>query len=72
MLLPMLLGHGHLAAMIAVTIVMVGERLDPPAPLRWRLRGPGKLMRIAIAQARRIAAMRKIRFAASGTASRGV
>jgi hypothetical protein len=29
-------------------------------------------MRIAIAQARRIAAMRKIRFAASGTASRGV
>jgi predicted metal-binding membrane protein len=72
MLLPMLMGHGHFAAMIAVTIVMVGERFDPPGPLRWRLRGPGKLIRIAIAQARRIAAMRKIRFAASGAASRGV
>ena len=54
MLLPMLLGHAHLAAMIVVTIVMIGERLEAPAPLRWRLRGPGKLWRIAIAQARQL------------------
>lgn len=56
MLLPMLLGHAHLAAMIAVTIVMIGERLEAPAPLRWRLRGPGKLMRIVIAQVRQMRA----------------
>jgi predicted metal-binding membrane protein len=54
MLLPMLLGHAHLAAMIVVTIVMIGERLEAPAPLRWRLRGPGKLMRIVIAQMRQM------------------
>ncbi len=39
MLLPMLLPDGHLAAMAAVTVVMLCERLDPPASPAWRLRG---------------------------------
>ena len=52
MLFPMLLSQGHFAGMAAVTFVMVGERLEQPRPLRWRLRVPGKLMRIAVAQAR--------------------
>ncbi len=52
MLLPMLLPQGHFAAMAVVTFVMSGERLERPRPLSWRLRFPGKLMRIVVAQAR--------------------
>lgn len=52
MLVPMLMAHGHLAAMLAVTVVMVGERLDAPAPLRWRLRGLGTASRLLAARAR--------------------
>lgn len=52
MLFPMLLPRGHSAAMVAVTILMISERLDRPRPLGWRPRGPGKLMRIVIAQTR--------------------
>jgi predicted metal-binding membrane protein len=52
MLLPMLLVQGHMLMMVAVTIVMVGERFESPGPLRWRLRGPGKLFRIVLAQTR--------------------
>jgi predicted metal-binding membrane protein len=52
MLLPMLLVHGHAAAMLAVTVLMVGERLEGPQPLRWRLRGLGKLIRIVSARMR--------------------
>jgi predicted metal-binding membrane protein len=52
MLLPMLLVQGHFAAMAAVTFVIIGERLERPGPLGWRLRLPGKLMRIVAAQAR--------------------
>ena len=52
MLFPMLLPQGHIAAMAAVTIQMISERLDQPGPLVWRLRGPGKLLRMVVAQTR--------------------
>jgi predicted metal-binding membrane protein len=52
MLLPMLLRQGHVAAMAVVTVVLISERLEQPRPLRWRLRFPGKLMRIMVAQTR--------------------
>lgn len=52
MLLPMLLPQGHFAAMAVVSYVMASERLEGPRPLGWRLRFPGKLMRIAVAQTR--------------------
>jgi predicted metal-binding membrane protein len=52
MLFPMLLPHGHFAAMAVVAFVMTSERLEQPRPLRWRLRFPAKLMRIAVAQTR--------------------
>jgi predicted metal-binding membrane protein len=52
MLFPMLLSQGHFAAMAAVTYVMTSERLEQARPLRWRLRFPGKLLRVAVAQTR--------------------
>lgn len=52
MLFPMLLAQGHFAAMALVTYLMTSERLEQPKPLSWRLRFPGKLMRIAVAQSR--------------------
>jgi predicted metal-binding membrane protein len=52
MLLPLVAGAGHLAAMAAVTLFVLAERLDHPAPLAWRWRGPGKALRIIAAQAR--------------------
>ncbi|HWX07981.1 MAG TPA: DUF2182 domain-containing protein, partial [Bradyrhizobium sp.] len=52
MLLMLLMGSGHFAAMIAVTLFVLAERLENPAPLAWRLRGAGKTLRIAAAQAR--------------------
>jgi predicted metal-binding membrane protein len=52
MLLPMLLRQGHFAAMAFVTFVMVSERLERPGRLSWRLRFPGKLMRILFARTR--------------------
>ena len=52
MLLPMLLLQGHFAAMAVVTFLMTSERLERPRPLSWRLRFPGKLMRIVVAQTR--------------------
>lgn len=50
MLLPMLVPQAHLTAMALVTYVMISERLERPAIPAWRLRFPGKLARIAIAQ----------------------
>ena len=50
MLFPMLVAQGHLAAMAAVTFLMISERLEQPRPLSWTLRIRGKLMRIVIAQ----------------------
>lgn len=52
MLFPMLLPEGHLAAMAAVSLLMISERLEQPQRLSWRLTLRGKLMRILIAQAR--------------------
>jgi predicted metal-binding membrane protein len=52
MLLPLLTGHGHVFAMIAVTLFVFAERLESPASLAWRWRGPGKALRIIFVQAR--------------------
>ena len=52
MLLPLLVSHGHVAAMAVVTLCLAAERLDRPMPPSWRMRGPGKAVRIALAQAR--------------------
>lgn len=52
MLLPMLLTRGHLAGMAGVTVLIAGEKLGEPAPPRWRWRGPGKSVRLALAQTR--------------------
>ena len=34
-----LLPHAHTAGMVLVALLMYGERLDPPAPPAWKLRG---------------------------------
>jgi predicted metal-binding membrane protein len=52
MLLTLLVGNGHVLAMIAVTLFVLAERLESPAPLAWRWRGPGKALRLIPAQAR--------------------
>lgn len=52
MLFPMLLTQGHNLVMFAITFLMISERLNQPDSLRWRLRGPGKLIRILVARAR--------------------
>ena len=52
MLLPMLLTRGELVAMAGVTLWLVGERLEKPTLPRFRWRGPGKILRIAVGQAR--------------------
>lgn len=52
MLVPMMLSQGHLAAMAAVTLVMISERFEQPRPLGWRLRISVKLIQIMIAQTR--------------------
>lgn len=45
MLFPMLLPEGHQIAMAGVTLVMLCERLDPPANPVWRLRGFATVVR---------------------------
>lgn len=52
MLLPLLLAQAHLLGMAAVTLFILAERLENPAPLAWRWRGPGRALRIVAAQAR--------------------
>lgn len=52
MLIPLLLIHGHSAAMLAMTVLMTAERLEGPRPLVWHPRGLGKLVRITSAQMR--------------------
>jgi predicted metal-binding membrane protein len=52
MLLMLFAGQGHVLAMIALTLFVFAERLESPAPLEWRWRGPGKALRIVAAQAR--------------------
>ncbi|MHA6785014.1 copper chaperone [Pseudonocardia saturnea] len=51
MLLTLLVPYGQLAVMAAVTLWLAAERLDPPSPVRWRLRGPRAAARVAAAQA---------------------
>ena len=51
MLLPLFLVQAHLLAMAAVTLFILAERLENPAPLAWRWRGPGRALRIIAAQA---------------------
>lgn len=51
MLSMLLAGEGQFLAMIAMTLLVFAERLEAPAPLAWRWRGPGKAWRIVIAQA---------------------
>jgi predicted metal-binding membrane protein len=52
MLFPMLLPRGHVVAMALVAVLIFSERLEQASPPRWRIRGPGKAIRIAVAQAR--------------------
>ncbi len=52
MLLPLVAGTGHLAVMAAVTLLVLAERLEHPAPPAWRWRGPAKALRIIAAQTR--------------------
>jgi predicted metal-binding membrane protein len=52
MLLTLLIGRGQILGMIAVTLFVFAERLENPARLKWRWRGPGRALRIAVAQAR--------------------
>jgi predicted metal-binding membrane protein len=52
MLATLLVGQGHILAMIAVTLFVFAERLEGPAPLKWRWRGPGRALRIIAAQVR--------------------
>jgi predicted metal-binding membrane protein len=52
MLLPLLIAHRHLPAMIAVGLFLFGERFERPVPPAWRLRGPGRAVRIVVAQLR--------------------
>ena len=50
MLLPLLVSRGHVAAMAAVALWLLAERLDRPMPPRWRVRGVGKAARLVMAQ----------------------
>jgi predicted metal-binding membrane protein len=52
MVLPLLFTRGHLAVMAGVTLWIAGERLDEPMPPRWRVRGPVRIVRVALGQAR--------------------
>jgi predicted metal-binding membrane protein len=52
MLLTLLIGQGQIWGMIAVTLFVFAERLEGPARPKWRWRGPGRALRIAVAQAR--------------------
>jgi predicted metal-binding membrane protein len=46
MLLPLLMIHGHVIGMCAVTLYVIAERIERPAPLGWRWRGLHKALRI--------------------------
>jgi predicted metal-binding membrane protein len=61
MLLPLSAGQGHMWTMLAVMLFVFAERLENAAPLAWRWRGPGKAIRIIVAQARMNLARRDCR-----------
>jgi predicted metal-binding membrane protein len=50
LMLTLVASQGHALGMVAVTLFAFGERLEGPAPLAWRWRGPFKALRIAAAQ----------------------
>ena len=52
MLLTLIVPRGHVVVMAAMTLLVFAERLERPAAPRWSLRGPSRLLRIAIAQTR--------------------
>jgi len=52
MLATLLVGQGHVLAMIGVTLFVFAEQLEGPLPLKWRWRGPSRALRIIAAQAR--------------------
>ncbi len=52
MLFPLLLPQGHVVAMMAATVLIFSERLEAPSAPGWHWRGPGKLKRIVLRQAR--------------------
>lgn len=52
MLLPLLISGGHVAAMAAVTLWLLGERIERPLPPRWSVQVPQKAARLLAAQAR--------------------
>ncbi|HEX3917024.1 MAG TPA: DUF2182 domain-containing protein [Caulobacteraceae bacterium] len=60
MLVPLLAPGAHLAAMAGVALWLLAERLDRPAPARWRLRTPAKALRLVAARARKAAAIRPL------------
>jgi predicted metal-binding membrane protein len=63
MLLTLLVGNSRLLWMITVTLFVFAERLESPASLSWRCRGPGKALRIVSAQTRmKLALWRGIMF----------
>jgi predicted metal-binding membrane protein len=53
MLVPLLVTTGHLAAMAAVTLWLLSERLERPMPPRWYWRVPFGGLKLARAQMRR-------------------
>jgi predicted metal-binding membrane protein len=52
MLWPLLVSRGHLAAMAAVTLWILGEQFARPSAPCWCLRIPDKAIRLAVAQMR--------------------
>jgi predicted metal-binding membrane protein len=52
MLAMLLAGKGQFPAMMAITLLLLSERLESPAPLGWRWRGGGKAMRIVAVRLR--------------------
>jgi len=50
MLFPMVLPQGHLPAMVAVSVLVWIERLEPSGPARWHWRGVDRAFRILVAQ----------------------
>ncbi len=54
MLVPLLLPSGHMVAMAAASVLIFCERLDDPAPVRWRWRGLGKTLRMVAARRRAV------------------
>ncbi|HEY4084932.1 MAG TPA: DUF2182 domain-containing protein [Bryobacteraceae bacterium] len=52
MLAPMLLPRWHILAMAMVSVLMLGEWLEHPAPPAWQWRGISRLKRMAVEQTR--------------------